>query len=241
MKDRRCGVRRMKPGVQVEAGLLHHLQVGAAVGEGPRAGRAAQAARHVVEQAKDHRDVARRPELGPVPASRPQEPAGLGQHARMVGGAGPTAARRGSSRRRAGRSSGNSCPSSCTEPSTKRWLGRATRRASARSDGCGSSPITAAVRDAAGHDGREVPGAAPQVEHGVVRPDRQRVEEAVVVDPVVAGVGGVERAVPRRQPGARVVAAAVSVDISFNETDSHSSDQRSSRWTTASSTGEKSR
>ena len=60
-------------------------------------------------------------------------------------------------------------------------------------------PDDVAVRHLRRDQCGEVAGAAADVQHPVVGPEAEAVEERVVVAPVVARVGGVERAVPWRQ------------------------------------------
>lgn len=62
-----------------------------------------------------------------------------------------------------------------------------------------------AVRDLARHDGGQVPRSAAEVEDTVGRLQRRGGEEARVVGAMVAGVGRVRGAVPRRHPGAAPV------------------------------------
>jgi len=73
------------------------------------------------------------------------------------------------------------------------------------------------VGDEGGDDGREVARPAPQVEHDVRRPHRQRVQVELVVHAVVARVGRVPGAVPRRQPARRTQGAGAGLDLAGND------------------------
>jgi hypothetical protein len=182
----------------LEARLLDQPEVGRGIRERPRCDGPVEAAGDVVEQRQDARDVAGAAELGSVPATGAQEPVDVGQQRDVVRQGHPV--QHGTAHHDVeGSTAGQQRTELLHPPLDEALVGSGQAASLVEERRLRLQPDRQPLGHPPGHGGREVTRPAPEVEDVVTGPQRQRVEEGVVVHPVMSGVGRVERAVPRRQ------------------------------------------